>query len=239
MKMNKQRRILFAILIVLFLVSLYQSIELIGHHPDRYSELNNNSNSSITKTILIWNAHSRFELDVFGQGRQPFVDNGCRVSDCFITKNRSWAALHQFDAVIFNMPPLSIHKLPVDRHRRADQRYIFFSQEPPTYIGEEVDKFNHLFNWTMSYAKHSDIRYHYGHIIRRTGSPDSTTNSTGTSLKGENFAEGKTKLVAWFVSHCYTQSRREKYVAILRQYIQVDIYGGCYSLRCPLNETSF
>lgn len=97
------------------------------------------------KTILIWNAYSRFELEVFGEGHDTFEH--CPIRDCFITKNRSWTPLRDFDAVIFNMPPLSLYKFPVDAHRRPDQRYIFFSQEPPTYIGEEVDVFNHLFNW--------------------------------------------------------------------------------------------
>ncbi|XP_057370919.1 alpha-(1,3)-fucosyltransferase C-like [Daphnia carinata] len=140
------------------------------------------------------------------------------------------------------MPPLSLYKFPVDGYRRPDQRYIFFSQEPPPYIGEEVTKFNHIFNWTMSYAAHSDIRYHYGEVIPLPSAP--TTHSSRTAYikstrHGENFAEGKTKMVAWFVSHCYTQSRREKYVSILRQYIPVDIYGGCYSHHCPMNESAF
>lgn len=205
-------------------------------------ELSSPANIS-TKTILIWNPYSRFELEVFGEGHDTFVANHhCAINDCFITKNRSWAPLQDFDAVIFNMPPLSLYKFPTDERRRPAQRYIFFSQEPPTYIGEEVDKFNHLFNWTMSYAAHSDIRYHYGEITSLPSAPTSHTalkaNIKATRY-GQNFAAGKTKLVAWFVSHCYTQSRREKYVTILRQYIPVDIYGGCYTLRCSMNESSF
>lgn len=201
-----------------------------------------NATASSVKTILIWNAYSRFELEIFGEGSDTFASHNCPINNCLITKNRSWAALHDFDAVIFNMPPLSIYKFPVDDYRRQDQRYIFFSQEPPPYIGEEVDKFNHFFNWTMSYASHSDIRYHYGEVIPLPSAP--TTHSSRTAYinstrHGENFAAGKTKIVAWFVSHCFTQSRREKYVTIMRQYIPVDIYGGCYSLRCPMNESAF
>lgn len=113
-----------------------------------------------TKTILIWNAHARIELEVFGEGSLAF--QSCPINQCFITQNRSMAPLSQFDAIVFNMPPLSVRVLPIDEHRRLEQRYIFFSQEPPTYIGEEADKFNHFFNWTMSYPAHSDIRYSYG-----------------------------------------------------------------------------
>lgn len=105
--------------------------------------------SSTTKTILIWNAHSRFELEVFGEGRLEFADH-CPINDCYITQNRSFKAIQDFDAILFNMPPLSIHKFPLNEPREPGQRYVFFSQEPPVYIGEEVAKFNHLFNWTMS-----------------------------------------------------------------------------------------
>ena len=216
-------------------------IELATVAPANFSRVNLRNNA--TKTILVWNPHSRFELEFFGEGRETFETNHhCPINNCFITKNRSWAPLREFDAVIFNMPPLSLYKFPIDEFRRPDQRYIFFSQEPPTYIGEEVDKFNNLFNWTMSYAAHSDIRYHYGEIVPLPSAP--TTIAARTALieathVGENLAVGKTKMVAWFVSHCFTQSRREKYVSLLRQYMTVDIYGGCYSLRCPMNESSF
>ena len=42
----------------------------------------------------------------------------------------------------------------------------------------------------------------------------------------------KSKLVAWFVTHCHTESRREDYVKELKQYIEVDVYGPCGSLKC-------
>ena len=35
----------------------------------------------------------------------------------------------------------------------------------------------------------------------------------------------KPKHVAWLVSHCTTSSKREEYVAEMRKYIDVDIYG--------------
>lgn len=194
------------------------------------------------KTILIWNPFSRFELKVLGKGQEPFTQHGCPINACSITTNRSLAPMHTFDAIIFNMPPLAIASFPRDEHRRPDQRYIFFSQEPPSYIGEEVDKFNNLFNWTMSYAAHSDIRYHYGEVVPLSTAPQNEVALSSyrrAARQAENYAQGKTGLVAWFVSHCYTQSRREKYVALLRQYIPVDIYGGCYTLRCSMNQSSF
>ncbi|CAH1800928.1 unnamed protein product [Owenia fusiformis] len=48
-----------------------------------------------------------------------------------------------------------------------------------------------------------------------------------------DYNQGKNKLVAWIVSHCVTNSRREVYVKRLREHIPVDVYGGCGSLTCP------
>ena len=52
------------------------------------------------------------------------------------------------------------------------------------------------------------------------------------SLKTRNYAAGKTKGIAWFVSHCKTRSQREQYVAKLQTYISVDIYGACGTQIC-------
>ncbi|GFO10477.1 glycoprotein 3-alpha-l-fucosyltransferase a-like, partial [Plakobranchus ocellatus] len=63
-------------------------------------------------------------------------------------------------------------------------------------------------------------------------------------LAAKNYTEivaRKTKKVAWFVSHCRTESKREKYVAELQKYISVDIYGACGPLKCrrELDTTCF
>jgi alpha-1,3-fucosyltransferase len=42
----------------------------------------------------------------------------------------------------------------------------------------------------------------------------------------------KTKMVAWFVSHCRTESLREKYFQWLGQHVPIDTYGSCGSLKC-------
>ena len=47
----------------------------------------------------------------------------------------------------------------------------------------------------------------------------------------------RTKLIAWFNSHCPTHSRREDYVTELAKFVQVDIYGRCGQLQClPRND---
>ena len=33
--------------------------------------------------------------------------------------------------------------------------------------------------------------------------------------------------MAWYVSHCNTNSKREKYIEELTKYLPIDIYGAC------------
>ena len=52
--------------------------------------------------------------------------------------------------------------------------------------------------------------------------------------KGSN----RNATVAWMVSNCLTESNREGYVEKLQEFIDVDIYGGCYddSLECGKDD---
>ncbi len=47
----------------------------------------------------------------------------------------------------------------------------------------------------------------------------------------------KTNTVAWMVSHCDTNSRREEYARQLQKLIQVDVFGECGNISCPRNGT--
>lgn len=44
--------------------------------------------------------------------------------------------------------------------------------------------------------------------------------------------ENKSRSIAWFVSHCSTASKREKFAKDLAEYIDIDIYGKCGKLSC-------
>lgn len=48
-----------------------------------------------------------------------------------------------------------------------------------------------------------------------------------------NYAKGKTKQVAWFVSNCNAKNNRLELARTLQNYIGVDIYGYCGNLTCP------
>ncbi|BFZ14329.1 hypothetical protein BsWGS_17368 [Bradybaena similaris] len=48
-------------------------------------------------------------------------------------------------------------------------------------------------------------------------------------------AKAKTKTAMWLVSHCDTQSQRERYVKEMQKYVDIDIFGKC-GKPCPRNN---
>jgi alpha-1,3-fucosyltransferase len=101
--------------------------------------------------------------------------------------------------------------------------------EPPTSQSFHLKNFNNLINWTMTYRKDSDVFSPYGRRLRL-----STPSSSQIALMQSNKVVPlrKKKLVAWTVSHCETQGRREDIVRAMQNYIPVDIYGSCGNLTC-------
>lgn len=109
-----------------------------------------------------------------------------------------------------------------------------------------------FFNWTMTYRLDSDIvqRDSYGIIIphqrylparyptpRPSDGDDSTRRKAVLKVPSttKNLA-GKKKMIAWFVSHCNTTSKREIYVRQLAQFVPIDIYGACGNMSCTVRH---
>lgn len=84
---------------------------------------------------------------------------------------------------------------------------------------------NGFFNWTMTYRQDSDFPFLYGHIRQLK---DHTSDETELESLIERFGQehsdlkgSKSKPVAWFVSNCNAESKREDYVTELSKHIQV------------------
>nr|CAH0103436.1 unnamed protein product [Daphnia galeata] len=211
--------------------------------------------------ILYWTEYFGMKNYEFKLGHKVFKDAGCRVTNCLLTNDRS--LLNSSDAVIFHINDFDDRDLPDPRHRLPHQRFVFYNYE--TMAGfEDYPMFNktkNYFNWTMTYRRDSDI-YEvraYGALRRRTNarhppinlpvrlSPDvlppnpasmmMPSTNHNKSLDGQQFLAKKTKMVAWFVSHCRTDSLREKYFKWLGQHVQIDTYGACGNFTCvPLRS---
>ena len=78
-----------------------------------------------------------------------------------------------------------------------------------------------------SYRRDSDVPAPYG-----TFGQSLQPTSVETILNRVRELQ-KPKLVAWVVSNCNTNSKREDYVRELQKLIPVDIFGRCGTKSCP------
>ncbi|XP_076101290.1 4-galactosyl-N-acetylglucosaminide 3-alpha-L-fucosyltransferase 9-like [Mytilus galloprovincialis] len=139
--------------------------------------------------------------------------NLCNFKNCKLTVDKT--LLSKSEAVIFHHNSFST--LPV---KASGQIWIFSTLESPYLTSKtfNTDKLRMKFNWTFSYRKDSEGFSPYAILRQQLQYP--VTNYTAIFMN-------KTKNIAWVVSHCRTQSKREAYVKELVKYIDVDIYGSC------------
>ncbi|XP_059174010.1 alpha-(1,3)-fucosyltransferase C-like [Physella acuta] len=151
---------------------------------------------------------------------------------CYITTNSS--RLDDADAVLFYSHHQQQHT-PLDPAKKnPNQKWIFFASESPANshpLNISTPAWRCKFDWTMTYRYDSDFFHGYGRLSRRYV-PASFEQKTADVKKWKENFRTKTRLVAWFVSNCKTESFREKYVEQLSRYIPVDVYGNCGSLKC-------
>jgi len=162
-------------------------------------------------------------------GRGPYRKYKCPYNACHTSKDRT-QNLSSFDAIVFHGRNLDKDDLPPKRY--PHQFYIFIIQESAAYPGNtHFPDWDGYFNLTMTFRTDSDIFMPYGQVSKR----DKTPENNPVSWKS------KTKLAAWFVSHCVTLSKREQLVQKLMEHLppnSVDIYGLCGPEKCPKqNET--
>jgi glycoprotein 3-alpha-L-fucosyltransferase len=86
-----------------------------------------------------------------------------------------------------------------------------------------------LANWTATYRRDSTLNAPYYKFA-------SYENAELIKRSTRNYALGKTKKVAWFVSNCQAVNGRMNYANELAKYIDVDIYGKCGKLRCSRKQ---
>uniref|UniRef100_A0A5S6QG94 Fucosyltransferase n=1 Tax=Trichuris muris TaxID=70415 RepID=A0A5S6QG94_TRIMR len=163
--------------------------------------------------ISLFEGFSRWDLPNSEAYRSLFDEcpiNNCRAS--FDTND-----MEKANAILFrNSPP----HMP---NRRPDQILIFSSLEAPPHT--TAKNFVNTVNWTATYRRDSDIVTPYGKLVKTATQEEVIVNLTI-----------KTRLAAWFVSNCYTNSRREYYVSALEQHMPVDKYGHCGNKRCKKSD---
>ena len=172
------------------------------------------------KRILYWTKYFRAKHFQFGFGQWPFIHYKCPVDTCTATNDKS--TLLDADVIVFHGPLTK--KLPEVRLR--NQIYVFVQKEPwLERSNKTLVAFNDVINLTMTYRADSDIVLPYGYVYR----------NHSAAIRRHPFVDpvAKRRSVAWPVSHCQTESRREVYAKELAKYIDVDVYGDCGDHVCP------
>ena len=189
----------------------------------------------------------------FGVGRTPFSKAHCGDNEnmfCFTTSDRGF--LNQSDAILFHVRDLSPNDLPPPEWRKPQQHFVFVLYESPvnTDLGMLRQHFKNYFNRTMTYRRDSDIvsLHTYGRIKCKNASIPNCLDFPRKEIHIEDISENtervqidfskKNRTIAWFVSNCHSDSKRERLVLELSRYIKVDIYGPCSENYCDDGEFS-
>ena len=180
------------------------------------------------KLILFWSKFFGKKTPNFPSGTKKFEScpTHTMFNKCFLTYDRS--RLNEAGVVVLHAFDLMNNKSDVPPFRNPDHVWVIYGTEAPSYASVD-QRFNGMFNFTMTYRKDADFYYNYGDMItkkepeRDKPVPDMTRN--------------KTKLVAWANSHCSTESHREDYVAELQKHVPVDIFGYCTGVYCGNKKT--
>lgn len=202
--------------------------------------------------ILFWNSYWIWSHFGMGVGNRGFIQAGCEMINCHTTNNR--AKFKVADAIVFHGEDLgnanTIKELEVlkkfkERKRQEGSKvplFIYFMKEPP----HQGNKLNHevyldFFDLTVSFQPDSDVEADYGTLVPINSKKDPfwpkwrPFQANSSEVSKSNFAS-KSKDIAWIVSHCETDSHRERYVEALKQVtsLKIDVFGSCGSQSLPL-----
>lgn len=212
-----------------------------------YVEENKPASRPATRSILLWSSFfedPRWKLPDDKLGPDQFrEDLRCPVYQCELSNQHDFLpSLDMYDAIVFHVAQPFPLLTPLPSVRRPEQTYVFALMEPPGETKHRLSDEQNFYNLTMSYRLDSDIVWPYARLLdTQTGArvapslqphwrqPPTSESWNDTEIL--SLWPTKTKMAAWFVSHCETLSQREKLAAALQQHIEVDIYGSCGTLR--------
>ncbi|CAG9810443.1 unnamed protein product [Chironomus riparius] len=184
--------------------------------------------------------------EILGEEYLKSID--CPVTNCVFSHDRNFLPQPtDYDALVFHVGDFNdIDDLP--EVRREDQIYIMANEEPPFFSRHNLNYDRNFFNMTLTFRLDSDILWNYGLFF------DIETGSVVAPSKYAKWREpeivddpqilefvtkSKSKLAAWFVSHCDAPSNRESLTKKIQEFMEVDVYGDCGNLTCPMGRTIY
>ncbi|XP_041467461.1 uncharacterized protein LOC121417790 [Lytechinus variegatus] len=178
------------------------------------------------RNVHLW-ANAANELG-YRKGKH-LIDCPRSVCDVQLTLDMDVNTMQENEAlVLFHWSSWDWEKL--HSFRPPGQKWVFYTLESPRHTRFHVippDKYyNTSYDYIMTFRYDSDFRADYGQY--RAGIPELEVDDN------QNWAENRTKLVAWMASNCRgTTWPRMDFVQRLSRHIPVDMYGKCGNLSCP------
>ena len=174
-------------------------------------------------------------------GRRRFVDDRCPIDACWLTSNESLAPTA--DALLISEFDDGVR--PRYLPKPTGQIWIAQHLESPRHNRIDTSALRGLVNWTATYRRDSTIPLPYFKFVAATGTR-STTSASADDAKNRsstdtvNYAEGRTRMVAWFVSNCGDGNGRLAYGHELALYVPVDVFGACGGrFDCPRDAACY
>lgn len=176
-----------------------------------------------TKKVLLWTGFflGSWEKEVSNHmGKSRYK--------CVVTSDRT--EITSADALLFNY--VDLHVLAkVPGYRTPEQVWVMYNAEAPPNLHYTWFSWMGAFNWTMTYRTDSTIPSPYGTFVRLN--PEEAKIAE-LQYKYIDFAINKTRMSVAIMSNCADVSQRYQHLDRLRQYINVDYFGKCGNLSCPL-----
>ena len=119
------------------------------------------------------------------------------------------------------------------KYRRSDQIWIVSNLEPPCHLWGDLKVFNGLFNWTRWYRFDATIPWTYGFSHKLN---EEQKDLAKERMRGRNIFKEKTNEIIGRVSHCQTQSGREKIIKEMLKHLAINWQGKCYGKPCGAFE---
>ena len=187
------------------------------NYIEEYKSVKNTTELPIKTILRVGN----FNFENWINGQVYFERDKCPIDQCYLSDDS--ALSDTADALLISEFDWSSRSkyLPKPPH----QIWIAQHWESPKHNRINPDSVRDLINWTASYRRDSTVPFSYGQFKR----VKRKSNETGETT---NYARGKSKLVAWFVSNCRPSNNRLGYYKELRKHIQVDVYGECGEMKC-------
>ena len=187
----------FMSLLSLYFIWYYYAKSDVHQRIIEYSNISEEIVTSRTPTILIWTKYFGSQWPTM----KPLLCN------CTLTTDRSYFNLAS--AIVFHLRDYDTSDIPV---KYSDNpKYVILNLEAPCNTYPKSDSFMRsieiTMDWTMTYRTDSDVFIPYGALIKRK--KQSNEKIFNYEFNHMMF-ESKTKAAAWLVSHCSTESKREK-----------------------------